>query len=493
MIIKIMLISIFLLLSSLFSSASIVETKDNNFNDKTLEIKNIFSGFLSGLVHTNCDGIEKTSEIKFGIYNYIDVDDNKSTGQNGADIKVQYLLLPWIEIDLQFRFGVIFTIRVERLSDELKNKNFSITVELFNNITRLGYKCSAEEGNEVPNNTRLSFIIFFSIYEKTHGFIIDFIPNYENSNENKKIQTFAEYNGNTIKSKISLDFDPAVKTQTKITSTKDENIWNYEFIKSSLSTTKLTTNFTILKKDDTKNIVFSIDELPTEISFKLGLKPFSGEGGYFLYESEQSFDIKLSIYNNKLGKCKYVTIKNTPKRISSEWIPTRINGSYSVEIESEGTDLSITDSNIDPTINLSIKNLKTVDIKAHWNLTNPGDFTIIKDTDLTINLDLKIGNWLAQISSEPLADYISVNWLIGEQGYVRTNTDWKILGTMDLLIKSTDSRLKITGENIRTLDFLITWTGPWPWNVETFGAIDYSAVSFDIYRDGAWRHLWPLI
>ena len=58
---------------------------------------------LKSEIHTTCNGFEKTSETFFAISNEINVDGNDNTGVNGNDIIIQYLLLPWIDIDPELK------------------------------------------------------------------------------------------------------------------------------------------------------------------------------------------------------------------------------------------------------------------------------------------------------------------------------------------------------------------------------------------------------
>ena len=165
---------------------------DNSFRLKNLRNNYIFSqllkyrqrsvsqesllptGLLSiGTVYTNCDGVEKSTEVSFGVLNDIDVDNNPNTGVNGADIRGQYLLSPWIEFDPVLAIGGLFTISVERLGEEIKDADFRVALEvkLDTKMIRIGYHSLKEEGNEIPNMARVSFIFYhFRLTDRTKGF-----------------------------------------------------------------------------------------------------------------------------------------------------------------------------------------------------------------------------------------------------------------------------------------------------------------------------------
>ena len=116
------------------------------------------TGLLSSIVYTNCNGVEKSTEVSFGIMNNIDVDNNPNTGVNGADIQVQYLLLPWIEFEPTLAIGGLFTISVERLGEEIKEADLRVAMEVKfdTNTIRIGYHSLKEKGNEIPAIKRKS-------------------------------------------------------------------------------------------------------------------------------------------------------------------------------------------------------------------------------------------------------------------------------------------------------------------------------------------------
>ena len=48
---------------------------------------------FSNIIHTECSGVEKSTEIYFGASNGIDVDNDPDTGVNGMDIEAQYFFM----------------------------------------------------------------------------------------------------------------------------------------------------------------------------------------------------------------------------------------------------------------------------------------------------------------------------------------------------------------------------------------------------------------
>ena len=431
---------------------------DNSFPSKNLRNNNFFSqlfknrlqqnlpptGLFSSIVYTNCNGVEKSTEVIFGMLNDIDVDNNPNTGVNGADIRVQYLLLPWIELDPILAIGGLFTISVERLGEEIKDADFQVAIEvqLNTNLIRIGYHSLQEEGNEIPNRAQVSFLLLFALTERTKGFGIYFDPMYNSGSEGKKIELFAESNDGTKQESFSLMFDPAIQTQFRITSTKVEGQWQYYFARTS-SLSSMVTVQTITNEDgQEKEVTLIVDKLPQTFSFTLALTPFGPQGGSLLYESSEMFDVELTVISNQLGTCRYTTIKNTPTRVFAEWTPTVLHGFYSAEIESTGTDIIVQNSLIDPSIILTVNDLGNYSFYTTWNLTNPGDFTVYRQRELSVDLDFRIGEWIAKLKAQPTADYIATKWLVDVTGYLAFDTNLESLGTMDILIKGEDLGLQ---------------------------------------------------
>ena len=486
---------------------------DNSFPLKNLRNGHIFSqllkyglrtvsqesllsgGLLSSTIYTNCNGVEKSTEVSFGVLNNIDVDNNPNTGVNGADIRVQYLLLPWIEFDPILAIGGLFTISVERLGEEIKDADFRVAMEVTSdtNMIRIGYHSLKEEGNEIPNMARVSFILLFGLMERTKGFGIYFDPTYNSGNEGKKIELFTESNNATKQQSFSMSFDPSIETQFKIISTKKAGQWQYYFTRTSSLNSQVTIQSSTKENGQEKDVTLIVDKLPQTMTFTLSLTPFGPQGGSLLYESNEMYDIELTVTSNQLGICRYATIKNTPTRVFAEWTPTLLKGFYSLDIESNGTDIIIQNSLIDPSIILTVNNLGNYSFYTYWNLTNPGDFTVYKQRELSIDLDFKIGEWVAKLNAQPTADYISTKWLVNVTGYLAVDTNLQSLGTIDMLIKSEDLGLQTIGETFKAEDWRINWT-LWPpreWNLERTGTLTFTSISIDLYLNNDWLHLWP--
>jgi hypothetical protein len=491
--------------SNLFSEKKIIESDlaERDIDAKSL-LKNLFFGrdlvqntqynLFTSLITTNCEGIQKTSEITFAAFNDIDVDNNENTGINGKDIRVQYLLLPYFVPGPELTLGVIFSVSVERIGDEIKDKSFSLSATLADNLVSVGYESPKASTNEIPLSIQLSSMVFIEISKGTTGFSISMNPSYASNQEGKEIVLFAGFDDTNVKRSYSFGFSPATETQITLRATKDPDKWQYSFTKDTPFDTVFTAEMTKTASGMTKETRLTIDSLPNEISFALALTPFSSQGGSIEYESDSMYDVNVLVETGDIGRCKYALIENTPKKLYAEWIPSKENGFYHVDIESSGTTIRVFNSLHSPTINLSINDLRTVDLTAFWNLTNPGDLNIIKDPSLEIDMNILFEDWEMELDAQPTAENINFAWKSNISGHLTLDTDQQPLSDIDLMVRGPINGVSITGETLSADDFHLEWT-VWPLSeffVKKTGSIDFATLSIDVYIEGDWYHIWPL-
>jgi hypothetical protein len=480
--------------------------KEVSINKETIDgrslLKNLFFGrnkdlqlnLFSSTVNTVCDDVEKTSEIVFGLYNKIDVDNNENTGVNGKDIQVQYLILPYILPTPDFTIGALITVGVKLLGDEIEDSSFSLSAVIADNLISVGYESPQGPSNKIPNSIQLSSLIFFQPSKQTTGFTFNMNPTYESGQAEKQIFLSAGVNDENVQRTYRFGFQPATETQITICSTLDPNKWEYTFTRDTSFDTTFTAEITKAVEGITKQTTLTIDSLPEEISFSLALTPFSSEGGSIQYQSETMYDVSVLVETNDIGRCKYALIKNTPRELSAEWIPSRENGFYHVSIDSDGTSIYLLNSLNTPTINLSIRELSTVDLTAFWNLTNPGNFEVFKDPSLHIDLDILFDEWEAELDAEPTAEHIYFSWKSNVSGFLNLDTDQLPLSNIDLLVKGPENGISILGETLTADDFHLEWT-VWPlteFYVDKTGSLTFLSLSIDVYVNDQWYHLWPL-
>jgi hypothetical protein len=484
------------------SNTSPIKELKNRFNQHIEElvewnkkIRDLRLGILSNIIHTECSGVEKSTEIYFGISNGIDVDNDPDTGVNGMDIEAQYFFIPWIEFEPDIGIGFILTLSVKRIGQEITNDDLRVFMGIDKNNIQIGYWSPDEPGNEIPASATVTFKFLFYLEKGTLGYSFGLIPNYNGNTESKKITLFAEYtSGEGVERSFQFEYDPPVETSITIKSTPVLGKWNYQFKRVDPWDSTFTARFTTKQDSDEKETIFVVDKLPKEMVFDLKVTPLTKGGGQFLYESSEMYNVNLIFTSTELGNCSHATIINTPRRLFAEWTPTFTNGHYSLEIDSDGTDFALKDSLNNPYVNLAINDLKTIDIDATWNLTNPGDFTVRKYADLDVDLNFIIGNWNVELNARPIADYISTSWLIDTTGYLTIDTGWKSLRSIDLLIKEENFGLHTIGETFKADNFEIDWT-IWPIQdlyLDISGRKDFASTSIDIYLNGEWLQIWPL-
>ncbi|MDG6217979.1 MAG: hypothetical protein QCI00_00870 [Candidatus Thermoplasmatota archaeon] len=468
-------------------------------------LKNLFSRrsdtgnplleFFTSTITTTCEGIEKESSILFGLPNELDVDNDEDTGINGKDIRVQYYLVPWIRIDTSFALGLKFIVNIQRIGEEIKNKDFNITATLGDDILSVGYWAPKKSGNEIPISIQLSALLFFDAADGSTGITVSVEPTYSTNIVNKKLVFFNSYSSEHENSTYynHFSFDPPSKTDITIASTREPNRWNYTLTRNTEYDTILTLGRSKILPTETKETIFTFDKFPKTVSFSLRITPFSSEGGSIDYTSDSTYDMDVIIQTNELGACNYAIIKNTPRTLFAEWLPLKEQGWYHLEIDSDGTDIILLDSLENPSINLSIHGITDVDMTAFWNFTNPGDLRILKKPSFHINLSFIIGVWEARLDAQPVSEEIIVSWLTNITGYLTYDTNMQPLNQMDLLIKGSDLGIRTIAETFKARDFRLDWT-IWPpieWNVNSTGEIDFLSLLIEVYIAGQWYRLWP--
>lgn len=447
---------------------------------------------FTGIIRTNCAGVEKTSEITFALYNDIDVDNDENTGVNGKDIRVQYLILPYFLPSPDLTIGAMLSVNVDRIGDEIKDKAFSLSVEIADKTLAVGYQSPDQQSNEIPESIQLSTTVFLKLTDNSIGFSFHMNPSYVNNQDGKKITLFGSVEHSAVTHGFSFNFEPSTETDIIITSTKKPNEWQYKFSKDAAFETRFIAELSKSTEGETKETTLTINPLPDQILFSLSLTPFSSEGGSISYQCDQMHDISVLVETSTLGICKYALIKNTPRRIDAEWLPAKQNGFYHINIDSDGTQISLLNTLTNPTINLSITDLSTVDMTAFWNLTKPGDFEVIKDPSFHIDLDFVFEEWVMNLDAEPTAEKISFSWDTNNSGFIAMDTDWQPLNQMELHMVGPDLGVNIAGETLKAEDFQLNWTET-IFPVEITGELDFFSISIHVLIDGTWYKLWPLL
>jgi hypothetical protein len=433
--------------------------------------------FLTAVIHTVCENIEKSTTVLFGSVNEIDVDNNEETGIKGKDISVQYIILPWIEFEPDLALGLNFIINVKRIGEEIKDKDFSIYLEA--ESISIGFR--SPKGSEIPYSTSVS-LAFLYFLESGLGLKFSLVPKYEDY-RNKTIILFVQHEDRLF----SLEFNPSIESEV-ILKPKGKGWW-YRFKRISYWDSTLTFFYRRIKDGEEKKTSLKVHPLPSELSFYLELTPLGKEGGKLIYESERMFDIELNLESDELGVCRYAILRNTPRKIVAEWYPSKVNGFYHLAIDSDGTKFVLQDSPKDPSVAFALENLETIDFSASWNLTNPGRLEIEKTSGVNIYLKFKMEEWTLKLDSQFTSDYLALDWNINSSGYLGIDTNWEPITTINLTIILKELLgFSTVAKVLRAENFCLSWIlGE---DISVVGKLDFLAIAIDVYLAGKWYHLF---
>jgi len=459
--------------------------------DKTTDVS--FLSLFTSTIHTRYEDIEKTTEITFSSFNQIDIDNDDTTGINGNDISIQYLLLPYFYTDPDIRIGLMYTMRIERIADELQHAAFSITAELGDNIMRLAVGTPQHAAYDIPRAISFSSTIFLQIPDQTLGFSFSMDPEYDTMQGNNPLELSAQFDDSSVEQEYSFIFEPAISTEITIAQTDQPHEWEYQLIRDISSETTLTVSALTTDNQADQSTIITITPLPVSTTFRLSLTPFSTDGGSLYYESSTMYETTIIVESQDLGDCKYALLRNTPRFIDASWIPSKENGIYDIEMDSDGTDIYLLDTLEQPSINLSLQDIAFVDMTAYWNLTDEGDLLVIKEPSLHIDLDILFDEWELRLDAEPVAERIFFAWKADTTGYLTLDTEWQPLSQIGLLVKGPDLGINTIGDSLKADDFHLEWT-VWPpleFDIDKTGSVDFIDLSIDLFIYNYWYHLWP--
>jgi len=459
------------------------------------DLLSIIEDLLTSRITTQLNSHEKTTNVIFGATNNIDIDDDENTGINGEDISIKYLILPTLSTSPDLEIGLRFSLTINRLNDDLKDEDFQLSAQMFNNTVEVGYNTSNQLTNEIPQSMDLSVSIFYNIGQGTIGLSIGSDPTYQGSADDMSLNIYGTYNKEPMKRTLAYSLSPAVGTQATLSSTPSEDTWEYRFSREA-STIEPTLSMKLSTITDTENkeTTVELNPLPESISFTLTTEPFQTTGGSIVYESQSSHDVDMLITTEQFNAAKYVEISTLPQSFSVQWIPTQLNGYLHLDVTSTGSTLRITDDLLNPEIEMSLSQVDELDITTTWNLTNPGVLLIEKNPSLTIDIYIEIQDWVATLEAQPTAEKIDVGWYINSSdGYIQLDTDWEQLSTIDLLIEGPNLGLNTEASTFQAENFQINWT-LWPpseFNLQRTGNLFFLSLSIDISINGNWYHIWP--
>ncbi len=342
-------------------------------------------------IYTKCGDIEKTTPVTFKkIFELIltdglpiNVDDNEDTGPDGNDIKTKFYFYPCL---LGGGIGIAIKLKVERLGDEILNKNFEVYLKWFFPVfldfgqslhyIRIGYTSSDKLPKSVT--TTFSFSPHIFTYMKP-VFKMGIDPEYDGDPAHNLtlVASYAKIKANDgeelLHKEFSVEFDPAVDSTVTISSGKSGDTWENEFDWSSTKDSIVTFSYDVKEIGGQKrSIKLKIDKLPRRLSYNLRLTPLSGNGGIFEYKGDDEADILFSVETDGLGQCRCVYLKGLPKEISVSWRPDFRDGEFHATTTPSIEEFGIYDELANPNIALILNDLPE-SLNASWNLSPSGE------------------------------------------------------------------------------------------------------------------------
>jgi hypothetical protein len=319
-------------------------------------------------------------------------------------------------------------------------------------------------------------------------------PEYDTMQGSHPLLLTAQFDDTSVEQEFSFTFEPAISKELTIVQTGQPHEWEYQMNRDISVETVLTVSALTSDGGGDQSTIITISPLPVSTTFRLALTPFSSDGGSLHYESSSMYETSIIVETEDLGDCKYALLQNTPRTVDAYWIPSKEQGIYHIDMDSDGTDIFLLDTLEHPSINLSLQDIGSVNMTAYWNLTDEGDFLVIKEPSLHIDLDILFDEWEARLDAEPVADYVYFAWKADTTGYLTLDTHWQSLSQLGLVIKGPDLGFNTTGESFKADDFHLEWT-VWPlseFSVQKTGAVDFIDLSIDLFIYNDWFHLWPL-
>lgn len=454
-------------------------------------------------IHTKCDTVEKDTSILYGLLLPIDVDNNPGTGQNGNDIKVRFYVLPsFYHEDFGWVMSLSAVVEVERLGEEMKDKDFEIYLDVRLSLEnydygthefRLGY--SSPEGKELPSNERVTFTVYpYLMYDRNPDFILQNTPIFDG--EVSDVDVVASYSGsfggNTFDHSVAVSFQPAVSSTIKFTPDMNLQKINMDISRSAERDTTLTISYSGETNGEGMDLALTIDKIPAEMAFSVSYSIFgpSGERGTVDYESSSEFNVTMTVKMGRIGLMGCTRVQYLPTHLRAEWTNHIYDGHVNVSTSSSLTEFMVCDDLENPGIYLSVSNI-TNSANFSWNMDQGGYVKLDAEKEGP-KLDFYgiMGSMRAEVISQLKTDYLFISWNIDQQGYVVLDTHGNWLNTFSLNFTLDDNiGLLIGASLLRADNFRTDWV-VWPPSFQLSGDLTFVGdMVFSVMVGGTWYSL----
>ena len=475
---------------------------DNDVKKIIPDVKklNILPKMFDMHIYTKCGDVEKNTSIIYGLLFPIDVDDNSNTGENGKDIKVRFLILPYLS---QKNFGWVLSFSivmdVERLGNEIKDEDFEIYAYFHLSLEDYGYGdyefCigySSPEGKGLPRNEILLLTIYpYLMYDKNPDFILQNTPVFDG--EESDMDVIARYSGNfggnTFDHNVAISCQPAIPSTIKFTPDFSISKINTSISRTADKDTTLTLKYNGEINDEEMGVALTIDKIPREMTFSILYNIFgpSGENGMIDYESSSEFNVTLTVGVSKIGLMGTMRLEYLPRHFAAEWSGRVYGGYINVSVNSQLTKFIICDDIDNPSVYFSISNI-TNSANFSWGM-DQGGYIELRSGHEGPKTDFYriLGSMRVEMISEMKTDYLFLSWNIDREGYVTldTNGNWLNEFSFNFTIDN-NVGLLIGASFLKADNFRAEWV-IWPPNFQLSGDINFIGnIVFSVMLGGAW-------
>lgn len=454
-------------------------------------------------IHTECDGVEKNTSVLYGLLSSLDVDNNPDTGQNGKDVKVRFYILPSVSHeDFGYVLALSVVFDVERLGNELNNKDFKIYLDFHLSLEnydygthefQLGY--SSPEGKEIPRNEEVTLTVYpYLMYDRNPDFVLRSTPTFDGGANDVDIlaRYSGSYGGNTFDHKVVISCQPAISSSIKFTPDMSLQKLSVDISRTAEEDTALTIAYSGETNGNGMDISLAIDKIPREMAFSISYNIFgaSGERGVINYDSSNEFNVTLTVSMGRIGLIGNMQLKYLPKHITAGW-DNRIYGGYiNINVSSSSTSFMICNDIDNPTVYFSISNI-TNSANFSWGMDQGGYIKLNAEKEgPKVNFYWIMGSMRAEVTSQLKTDYLFISWDIDQEGYVTLDTNGNWLNSFSLNFTLDDNvGLLIGASFIKADNFRAEWV-IWPPNFQLSGNMDFIGdIVFSVMIGGTWYSL----
>ena len=428
-------------------------------------------------IYTRYNGVEKETPILQSIFKGIDVDNNASTGENGKDIKIGMIVLPYFNnVNGSLIFAFSFALKVIRLGEEIKNGELELYFKgtlSYNGMHNFVIGFYSPPNEELPKEIReVITVVPYLLYDKEPEFYINVEPVFEGGQSN--LSAILQYS-NGEKHKVIIDYLPAVDTLIKISPNFALNSLGLAIEREAGAEETIR-----IRYYGKKNISLTLEDIPQEMAFTIEFME-----SYFEYKASDEFNASLII--ELLGMDICMKIEYLPRHLIAQLAG---EGRIYIFVDERKTRFILADSLEEPTAWLALGNLSGEAI-LRWRVGNEGFIGIDGMKGLQAELKMNMDELYFRMFSCLKAEHFIIGWNISSAGYIEIDTDWEWLSYYSFNLTVNDVfGILIEAGFLRAQDYRVEWNAIPP-SFITSGEIDFIGdIVFAIMFNGDWYYIF---